>query len=294
MASPDELRSNAWRTAWSGLRVTQWLHFAALPLAGLDRGTLLAPHGFTRALIGSAIACGCLGFGYGVNALAERTTDRSALKNPFVGMPSLPVQALAAVGGCAVVALGLAVLLGPIAFGAALTSLVAGALYSLGPRLKQRPGLGLVFNTLIFVPLLGACLQGAQPPSSFWSLAVVFTSLLVQNQLVHELADAEEDEASGALTTARFLGPGRTRLAAAAAALLGAAVVFAMAPSLWLRLAGAVALLAGGLVAAGAPAALVASGPQVFTIQTAAERRRAHRLVATGAGTMMYLIGLFT
>lgn len=79
-------------------------------------------------MIGSAIACGCLGFGYGVNALAERTTDLSALKNPFLGMPSLPVQALVAVGGCAVVALGLAVLLGPIALGAALTSLVAGAL----------------------------------------------------------------------------------------------------------------------------------------------------------------------
>lgn len=295
MPSTQPPPSNAWRTAWGGLRASQWLHFVVLPLAGLDGAALSTRAGLARALTGAALASGCLGFAYGVNALAERATNRSALKNPLVGVGPLPAAALISALLCALAALALAALSGPLALGATVTSLAAGALYSLGPRMKQLPGLGLLFNTLIFVPLLSVCLDGAPVPAAFWSLAAVFTSLLVQNQLVHEVADSEEDEASGALTTGRFLGPGRARAAAAGAALLAAAVVLGVAPTLWLRLSGTLALIAGGLVAAGAPAALAsAGGPQVLTTQSAAERRRAHRWVAAGAGAVMYLVGLST
>ena len=262
--------------ALAALRARQWLHFCALPLAGVAGGGLLAgPHECMRIALGLMVAGGCLGCAYGINAVAERRSDRSAAKNPLVAAPELAALATA----CALLVAALAVLsaraLGPWSTLACGLSLLCGVSYSVAG--KRVPGLGLLLNTGIFAPLMTVLLLPGQIPASCAHELAVFTALLIQNQLIHELADESEDRAAGARTTAQWLG-GRDTLRAAVAA--GAVI-----PPLSLVLAAswAQALLASALALATTALASAAT-------QNPARARAAHRAAACAGGALLWLL----
>jgi 4-hydroxybenzoate polyprenyltransferase len=261
------------------LRAPQWLHFAVLPLASLDRAALASPPALARGALAVVGASFALAYAYGINALADRESDASPAKNPLAGSARAPVEARLAVAVAAVAALASSLPLGSAATLLMLASLLAGTLYSVGPRMKALPILGALFNTAIFTPLLGLAVPGAGAPPAHAALCVTFIGLILQNQLLHEAADADEDAAGGAFTTARLLGPRGTRgLAAGLSAPFAAlALAFASRPAVgWT----AAAALAGGAAAA-------------LSDRSFAGARRLHRRVAAAGGALLYGVGLF-
>ena len=222
------------------LRARQWLHFCALPLAGLGADEMYAlctdPAQWLRALAGAVIAAGCLGCAYGINAVAERRSDRCAVKNPLVAAPELAALATAWALVACVLALGLALILGPWALLACGLSLICGVTYSVGLAAKRVPVLGLLLNTGIFAPLLAVLLLPGEVPASWPHELAIFTLLLIQNQLIHELADHDEDRAAGAHTTAQLLGHrGALRLATLAGLVIPLTTLgLAPSPGRWL------------------------------------------------------------
>ncbi len=267
--------------ALASLRVPQWLHFCALPLAGVTGLSglgcdpqLTGPAQGLRVLAGCLIAAGCLGCAYGINAVAERHTDLCAGKNPLVTAPEGATLATACALLASLLALLLALFLGPWALLACGTSLGCGLAYSVGG--KRVPVLGLLLNTGIFAPLMAVLLvPGATPPSWAHELAV-FTLLLLQNQLIHELADEAEDRAAGARTTAQLL---RRRGTVRVAILAGLAIPpasLALAPNL------AHALLGSALAAVAT--VIVCDG------RDPARARVAHRVAACVGGALLWLL----
>lgn len=261
------------------LRAPQWLHFAALPLAGLDRAALASPAALARGALAVAAASLALGYAYGINAVADRESDASPAKNPLAGVARVPAEARAVVATTAAAALAASLPLGRPATLLVLASLLAGTAYSVGPRMKARPVLGALFNTAIFAPLLGLALpEGAPPPPAFAALGATFVGLILQSQLLHEAADAAEDAAGGALTTARLLGPRGTRALAVGLAAPFAALAVALAPR------PVVGWTAAAALAGGAAAALLE--------RDFAGARRLHRRVAAAGGGLLFAAGL--
>jgi 4-hydroxybenzoate polyprenyltransferase len=156
-------------------------------------------------------------------------------------------------------------------------SLVAATIYSVPPRLKAQPFLGLLCNTLIFAPLLGLALEDGTTPRAFTVLCTTFVGLLMQSQLLHETADAAEDQAAGALTTARLLGAYGTRAMVIAIALVFTVVGFAHAPEPLLGWMSAVAL------GVGAATSVFARRP--------GDARGLLRVVALVGGVALFLVG---
>src|SRR5262245_25912762 len=97
------------------LRAPQWLHFAVLPLAGMDRATLASPPGLARSAVAVLTASLALGYAYGVNALGDRASDASAVKNPLAGVARVPLDTKIVIAGAALAALSISLLLGPAA-----------------------------------------------------------------------------------------------------------------------------------------------------------------------------------
>ncbi|MDC0723312.1 UbiA family prenyltransferase [Nannocystis bainbridge] len=262
--------------AWAGvrlglraLRARQWAHFVPLPLAGAPLQDMFSGTCSMGPVLWACVAGAlCLASAYGLNAYGDRGSDGRG-KNPLVG---------AQVGGAAVVpALACGLLALVVAgqsggLGPAAVSLTTGALYSLGPRLKRLPGLGTLANVAIFAPLLG--LVGTPRSPGFWGMSLVFTALLLQNQLVHERADEAEDRRARVFTTAQWLGP-----AGVAAA------------GRWLALAGsaAAALLLGPWAALCGAAGLVFGAWLIGQVDPAAARRR-HRALALATGAVIYAL----
>ena len=203
------------RKGIAALRVRQWLHFTVLPAAALGHGA--AARGELEVARGALIAAFGLAYAYGLNAITDRATD-DRRKNPLSGDPSVPPAVAAAVVACGLVALALAASGSLVACVAALVCVLAGTAYSAGPRLKAIPVVGTLTNVAIFAPLLAVGLGEAPRPAAFDALAWAFVASLLQNQLLHELADADEDRRASVVTTARLLGPRGT---SAAVALLG-------------------------------------------------------------------------
>lgn len=255
------------------LRARQWLHFAPLPLVGLE----LRAGALPRGALGVAAACLALGYAYGVNALADRGSDVSVTKNPLAGERVVPPGASLVVAAAALGAIFLSFGLGGRAPWLVLASLAAGTVYSVGPRLKALPVLGTLVNLAIFAPLLGfASGPGSAPPGAA-VISVTFVGALLQSQLLHEAADSAEDAAGGVLTTARWLGPAKTRVVVAAVAAPFAALAAALAPSslsAWI----AVLVLASGAVAAPLE-------------RDWASARRLHRYLAMAGGGLLFLLG---
>jgi 4-hydroxybenzoate polyprenyltransferase len=252
------------------------LHFCVLPLAAVGSDDLFSLSTWPRMVVGCLVAAGCLGFAYGINAVAERHSDRSTIKNPLVEAPELGSLATACALMVGLFALGLASVLGPWALLACGISLVCGGSYSFGITAKQVPLLGLLFNAGIFAPLTVLLLRpDAIPPSWAHELAV-FTVLLIQNQLVHELADYEEDRAAGARTTAHLL---RRRGTIRAAVLVGFAVPLA---SIGLAPTAGQALLSSAIAA-------VATVIAFESRRDPGQARRVHRAVAFAGGALLWL-----
>jgi 4-hydroxybenzoate polyprenyltransferase len=267
--------------AFGVLRAPQWLHFSPLPLAGLDRTAIGSIAGLGRGALASAAASLALGYAYGLNALADRASDTSVEKNPLAGVEHVPAATHAVVAAAAAAALLASLPLGARASCLTLASLAAATAYSVGPRMKALPVLGLAFNTAIFTPLLGlARPAGAPTPRAYAALCATFVGQLVQSQLLHEIADAAEDEAGEALTTARLLGPRWARACIVGTALLSAAAALALAPR------PAVGLCAAAGLACSASAALWPRDP--------AEARSVHKHVAAASGALLFAVGLFS
>jgi 4-hydroxybenzoate polyprenyltransferase len=85
-------------------------------------------------------------------------------------------------------------------------------LYSTGPRLKAIPVVGSLMNVGIFTPVLYVGMHNASLPPDFARVALAFSALLLQNQLIHEAADQVEDRGGGVRTTWLTLGPRWTAL----------------------------------------------------------------------------------
>jgi 4-hydroxybenzoate polyprenyltransferase len=164
--------------------------------------------------------------------------------------------------------------LGPAATVAVGLSLAAGAVYSTGPRAKAWPFVGVVTNAIIFVPLCSLLTDVTRTRPALPLLLSCFATLLVQNQLVHELADAEEDRRRGDRTTAIVLGVGGTRLAIAVVSATGAALAWWVCPD-W-----------GSLTQA---TVLVAAATVVAVCGDAARSRRRHRWLSLAGGAALWL-----
>ncbi len=269
-----------WRTALLALRSEQWAHFLALPLAGQGALWMSAPSlALPATAAGVALTAGCLAWAYGLNAITDRHQDRSPRKNPLVAAESggelatlLALCLAATVAGAAHV--------GGWTLSATLVSITAGTLYSAGPRLKAIPGLGTLINALIFAPLP---LMGA--PWAAWSWAplaaivAVFIALLCHNQLLHELADAGEDEPASVHTTAARLGAPNTARLGAALSLI-AALIACQGQSLAVAIVAAMGLLASSAWLFRAPKG------------DPSRLRRTHRLLSACCGAALLLAAL--
>jgi 4-hydroxybenzoate polyprenyltransferase len=233
-----------WRWA-AQIRLRHWAHFLALPLAGVDPKYPLAQT-VTSSLLGVAIAFGVLAFGYLLNSLADRRLDQDPDKG------SLPAGALTpqwlAVVGLGVLTTALAAQGPGIVLGAALLCMGSGVVYSVGPRLKSLPLIGSLLNITNFAPLLLVGLPSSDVSAPLLGpLLAAFAPLLLQNQLIHEAADADEDRAGGVVTTFGRFGPQRSAwLAALCGLCVSVAVVWSSPTVPGLGLAGLLAAVFGG------------------------------------------------
>lgn len=262
--------------ALASLRARQWAHFVVLPLAALRSSEMAAPtlDVALRAARGLALASFALAFAYGLNAISDRATDLDRRKNPLAGR-ACPASVTAVVVSTAGAALALGATAHRATLAAVAISLASSTVYSVGPRLKMIPGVGTLLNVGIFAPLLFVAI-GEHPPASLTSLAIAFVALLLQNQLLHERADATEDEAARALTTARALGPTATTAIVFALGVGGvvACAVSSPSASLGWTAAGTFAL---------ATTCTFARGPWT-------RRRAIHRWVSFVAGAALFVV----
>jgi 4-hydroxybenzoate polyprenyltransferase len=273
-------RDTSWADAARALRARQWLHFTTLPAAAIGAG---APLSLSRLFLGSGVAASLLAYAYGANAIADRATDASARKNALAGVVAVPLRATGLVLGSGALALAGALVLGGVATAAAAIVLVVATVYSTGPRWKATPGLGTLLNALLFAPLallafdgLGAAL-GSRP---LLVRVAAFVPMLLQNQLLHELADADEDARAGTLTSARVLGSAGVRAACVALGALGVGLAF---------------VTAGPRVAALSALALAAMTAVAVAPKDAAAARAAHRRAGLVAGAIVFAAsGTFT
>ncbi len=256
-------------SALACLRPGAWWYFALLPLGGLDAATLSLATA-REAALGVAHAAALLAFAYGLNGVTDASLDRSAAKNPLAGRKRAPPSVRALVAGCAAAAAVIAIARsGTPALPAALVVLAVSFAYSAPPRLKSVPFVGTALNAGIFTPLfwLGPAAAPIAP-----ALPVLFTGLLIQNQLLHEREDLEEDLAARVVTTAAVLGDRGTRIAVGATGAVTALVLTRVADGAVLAACAAGIVLATSTVLAGAP------------------RRRRHRHLAALAGAIAYVL----
>jgi 4-hydroxybenzoate polyprenyltransferase len=238
-------KETSWISRWTAqIRLRHWAHFLVLPLAGVDPSASyeLVMEGVLR---GVAIAFGVLAFGYLLNSLADRRLDHDPDKG------SLPAGALTpqwlAVVGLGVLTTALAAQGPDIVLGAALLCMGSGVVYSVGPRLKSLPLIGSLLNITNFAPLLLVGLPSSDASAPLLGpLLAAFAPLLLQNQLIHEAADADEDRSGGVMTTFGRYGPQRSAWLAALCGLCVPAAVLWSSPTVpGLGLAGLLAAVFG-------------------------------------------------
>lgn len=265
---------------WSSqIRLRDWAHFLALPLAGVDPRTSAAVY-VPAVGRGVAIAFSILAFGYLLNSIADRNMDVGGAKN------SLPRSGLgphrAAVVGFAAIAVALSAL-GPWPVVVATLACVAsGWIYSSGPRFKAVPVLGSALNVVNFAPLLFVGLATPTLPPTLGLLLAAFSPLLLQNQLLHEAADAEEDRDGNIETTFVRLGSHLTAALAVACGLGATAAVATLGP---VPYRAALAVVFAVPFAVVYPVALHRLGHGGAVM---ARTRVAHRWTSAAAGALLY------
>ncbi len=266
-------RGTSWADAARALRARQWLHFTALPLAAAFAG---APVSSPRLGLGVGVAAALLAYAYGANAIADRATDASAHKNVLAGVVAAPLRAAGLVASAGALAFAGALALGGLATAAASTVLAVATVYSLGPRWKATPGLGTLLNALLFAPLALLAFDGFAAALGSRPLLVrlaAFVPMLLQNQLLHELADVDEDARAGTVTSARVLRAGGVRASCLALGAIGAALAF---------------VCADGKVAVASALALAAMTGVAVAPKDAAWARAAHRRAGLVAGAVVF------
>lgn len=268
--------------AWRSLRAPQWLHFAAMPALPLYASFRAAPaDALARFVCGAVVASLALAFAYGINAIADRHGDRDVTKNPLAGLAQAPALTWATVLGCAALALALAALGGSwLRLDCSAISLIAGTLYSVGPRVKRIPVVGTLTNAVIFAPLALVVRFDAASAPHVPLLLAVFVVLQTQTQLVHEAGDLAEDESSGISSSAVIFGP---QAAMNAARVLGYTSAIAFLACFGLErmpvIASVAALLGGALIGRASP-------------ELASEVRHAHRRLSLVAGAMLFALAV--
>ncbi len=276
VGSLSAARTGAWRRAWRALRGSGWWYFSLLPLVSLvgdshDEGEV------GLRLLGSVVVAGlCLAYAYGFNGIVDRGMDRDAAKNSLAGLVEVPREAVVLVVACALVALGIAATLTPVALIGTGLSLVAGTLYSGG--LKRLPVVGTLVNVLIFVPLPLLAVVGPPTPGMLF-LIYCFYVLVTQNQILHEIADREEDVAAGVRTTGVAIGATGVRLVAVLLGPLAALLLWRQQAMASPASVAAAFALCGG-------AAMVALGD----VQRAARLRAAHRWYSLAVGAVLFAL----
>lgn len=205
------------------VRCHGWLHFLPLPL--LSAGAW--PFDVLPLLLAVLSAAATLAFAYGLNDLRDGHLDTlrdSALRRRTgLGHKGWRIT----LAGAAVGALVCAAALNLRSTIAVAVSLGVGWAYSVGPRIKRFPVAGTVANVGIFAPLAFVG-QGPENGVVFVAFLVSFSCLLLQNQLLHEVAHAEEDRREGVRTTTVKVG-GRVSVFVSVGCGLAAA-----APIVWL------------------------------------------------------------
>lgn len=260
--------------AWARrARIRHWLHFLALPAASWSMAPARWEMGLSVAR-GVATAFCVLSFGYLVNAFADRHMDDPAKRVAHDADDPRPVLTLLAIA-----ALGLSSMGPPAALCATAICLLSGWVYSVGPRLKAYPVVGTLLNATNFAPLLLVGLSRADFPRHLTPLTISFVALLLQNQLLHEAADAAEDARGEVVTTARAVGPRATALFAAA---VGAALPATIANGGHLIAAVVAAIAFVGVF----PVVLARSGHDLAAMRRA---RQAHRVASMVAGALVFL-----
>ncbi len=266
--------------ALASLRVRQWAHFIVLPIAGMGSSEMSSPTLDVALRVARGVALGAfaLAFAYGLNAISDRATDLDRRKNPLAGS-ACPTSVTTVVVSTAGAALALGATAHRATLAAVAISLASSTVYSVGPRLKLIPGVGTLLNVGIFAPLLFFAI-GEHSPRSLTSLAIAFVALLLQNQLLHERADATEDEAARALTTARALGPTATTAIVFALGVGGVVVCAISAPSASLGWAAA--------------ATFAVATTCTFARGAWTRRRALHRWVSFVAGAALFVVASVT
>ncbi len=202
----------AWRRAWRAVRAPHWWYFTPLPLTSLVEG-IGGPEDVLRGLASMFVTAACLAYAYGLNGIADRAMDRNAAKNSLAGVAGVPREAALLVAACAIGAIAVAAALSGVALAGAVVSLVAGTFYSSLLRLKRLPVIGTIVNVLIFAPLPLLAVVG-EPSAEVLFLTYCFWVLVTQNQILHEVSDADEDEPAGVRTTGVVVGTTGVRLLA--------------------------------------------------------------------------------
>jgi 4-hydroxybenzoate polyprenyltransferase len=280
-ANPPAPATTFWER-WAGLlRIRQWLHLLPLPIAGYELGKPLWFNVWSLGR-GVGIAFCVLSFGYLLNAVSDREMDLDRRKNPLVeigpaaGTLWLPLALLFGL------ALSLAASASLWVVACTTISLVSGCVYSMGPRFKSVPFIGTLMNLSNFLPLLFVGMPWPTPTPRLIALAVAFSGMLLQNQLLHEAGDATEDRRGGVQTTFLLAG---ARWTAVLAMGCGVAVLLT---TLWaaerLALPAAMALHALPYVVL-FPGLLFLQGDTPARMQAA---RRTQRWCAAASGALLF------
>ncbi len=238
-----------WRRALRSVRSPHWWYFTPLPLTSLVGDVAGDLDTIVRCVCGMAVTALCLAYAYGLNGITDRGMDRNAAKNSLAGLDGVPRDAALLVGGCAIGALGIAAAMTPVALLGAAVSLVAGTLYSALLRLKRLPVIGTFVNVMIFAPLPFLAVSG-YPSTAVLFLTYCFWVLLTQNQILHEVSDAAEDEAAGVRTTGVVVGPTGVHAIAFLLGPLAAVPLWSMQTEFVVRFAAVVALCGGAAIVA--------------------------------------------
>jgi 4-hydroxybenzoate polyprenyltransferase len=231
------------------MRAPHWWYFTPLPLTSLAGPQSIDAALLVRCAGGMIVTALCLAYAYGLNGIADRAMDRNQAKNSLAGISGVPREAALLVALCVIGALAVAAALSPVALRYAAISLVAGTFYSSLLRLKRLPVIGTVVNVFIFAPLPLLAVSGS-PPVAVLFLTYCFWVLVTQNQILHEVSDAAEDEAAGVRTTGVVVGLTGVRLLAVMLGPLAIVPLWSLPVGSVTRLAAAIGLCGGAVMVA--------------------------------------------
>jgi 4-hydroxybenzoate polyprenyltransferase len=122
-----------------------------------------------------------------------------------------------------------------------------------------------------------------------WTLAAALVPLLLQNQMLHEAADAGEDRAGGVRSTYLALGP---RGASVLAALLGIAVAVVVAVMVATQRSALGPIVGPAVIGAHAVAYAIVFPALLGRARSASTARAAQRWSALASGALLFALSM--